>query len=580
MISPFLLTPPNHYSDQSPIVQANYYSIQCVESFRKRFIKYNFQGRANQPNISYTSQESKLGHIPLGYQAMEMFICTTPESYQEFPFLEPLVRDSRSIHGVIVISHSPLTNGPILYSCFFLTHSRVSLPETAALERLFKFEDGMKRAIQTEPKYVAMNDYLGHDAPIVWKNRENARGDDCIVVIFPQLIPVNIPDQVYVENAPAQIRIEGFADRAQPSKTPSPTVGAMIQISIFQMYNTWIQNKNELPPETLASFREEIDRTFGSMSTFLVYTQDPKSQLNIPPDFAFYLKQVEAKSGRMDAIVPSFFQRITQFFAPSVEGMDTPTPTNYNSTFISNFTDENGNFFSSDQIAANLGQATGGQLDILNHNLNVAYNDISYGANTLVSNVENAGSNLLAAITNPDYKSPNQKVPTQTITIPLNDDPNYSYQECTVMPVDDMEYEYTYQIGSNSTVMSNWYNQNSFVQVITYFILFLAIYFGTPFMYYFVMCNILKTGYNYGGVATFTDWLRKPQNLLGLGQFRGLSILFNILYILTILGLLFFCLVPKVNVYILHSIIIIMIVSWIIGYMGVKNYPIPESCFY
>lgn len=163
-----------------------------------------------------------------------------------------------------------------------------------------------------------------------------------------------------------------------------------------------------------------------------------------------------------------------------------------------------------------------------------------------------------------------------TIKIPLHDDPNYSYQECTMVPIDDMnaETEYVYQVAKSSPMISNksiTIQGNLLTYLIAYFIMFLLTYFGVPFIYSFLMCTILKRGYNYTGYTAFIDFLKRPQNVFGLGKYSGIAVVFNLIYWFIALSSFFYGSI---------TIVVWYIIMWIVGYIGIANNPLPESCMF
>ena len=166
-------------------------------------------------------------------------------------------------------------------------------------------------------------------------------------------------------------------------------------------------------------------------------------------------------------------------------------------------------------------------------------------------------------------------VPMGSIRVPLNDDPNYTYQECTMVPVDDInmqDTEYVYQVAGNSTMIANktvTIQGNLLTYLIIYFSIFLLTYFGAPFLYAFLMCSILKRGYNYTGFSALIDYLKRPQNFLGFGKFTGVAVIFNVIFFVTLLLVLTFGTITTSTW---------LIITWIVGYMGISNNPVPERC--
>ena len=174
-----------------------------------------------------------------------------------------------------------------------------------------------------------------------------------------------------------------------------------------------------------------------------------------------------------------------------------------------------------------------------------------------------------------------------SITISQEDDPNYSYQECTMMPVDDInigadgQAEYSFQVSADSSVITKG-AQTNFVTsasgVVMYFMLGLLVYFGTPFAYRIMMCNVLAgmSGSNAATGGGFIHYLRNVQDFFGMAKLTGLAIVFNIVYFLVILGLCLGTLGAITCIYTLYATIISMILIWIIGYIGVANNPLPQ----
>lgn len=174
-----------------------------------------------------------------------------------------------------------------------------------------------------------------------------------------------------------------------------------------------------------------------------------------------------------------------------------------------------------------------------------------------------------------------------SISIPQGDDPNYSYQECTMMPVDDInigadgQTEYSFQVSADSSVITKGVQTNfvtSASGVVVYFMLGLLVYFGTPFAYWVLMCKILvgMSGSNTATGGGFIHYLRNTQDFFGMAKLTGLAIIFNIVYFLVILGLCLGTLGSITCIYTLYATIISMILVWVIGYIGVANNPLPQ----
>jgi hypothetical protein len=190
--------------------------------------------------------------------------------------------------------------------------------------------------------------------------------------------------------------------------------------------------------------------------------------------------------------------------------------------------------------------------------------------------VSNLFGNMFSGMAaDPKASTKSSGTKTATLKIPLKNDKNYSYQECTMVPVDDIDdNEYVYQISANSAMVSNktvTIQGNLLTYLIIYFIAFLLTYFGVPFLYSFLMCTILKRGYNYTGYTVLIDYLKRPQNFLGFGKFSGLAVVFNVAYVLIVLSTLLYGSMTYGAFY---------LIMWIVGYIGISNNPVPDSCLY
>lgn len=186
-------------------------------------------------------------------------------------------------------------------------------------------------------------------------------------------------------------------------------------------------------------------------------------------------------------------------------------------------------------------------------------------------------------------KKSNTSTGDPSISISQVDDPNYTYQECTMMPMDDItigengQTEYSFQVAADSSIVTKGVQTNFITSasgVVMYFMFGLLIYFGTPFAYRVMMCNLL-TGLTRNSEATggnFITYLRNIQDFFGMVKITGLAIVFNIAYFLVILGLSLGTLAPVSSIYTLYATIISMILIWVIGCIGILNNPLSPSC--
>ena len=175
-----------------------------------------------------------------------------------------------------------------------------------------------------------------------------------------------------------------------------------------------------------------------------------------------------------------------------------------------------------------------------------------------------------------------------TLTIPTGDDPGYSYQECSVVDVDGIEVgaggetNYTYQVSANSNLVKGGMDvaySNNVSGVVLYFLCAMVIYFGTPLVYRTLLCQILgKMEGGLGGSAGFVDYLRTSQNVLGLGNYRGITVLFNAVFLLVLVALGLAGRGGGTDQWSLYSTVVFLVLAWVIGYVGIMNNPLPASC--
>ena len=448
------------------MIQTNYYPIQCTDVRRNHLIKYTFRGRPHEPNIIYASQGSVLGKIPFGYQATELCLCPTAESMREFPFLE---KHGGVSQGAIVITHKPVTNGLPLYSCFFLTNSTTPPVSAGPIEKLFQYKDTTKQLYQDEPFYLEMQPFVGKgdEIPVTHEDGFDHRGKQCIVMMFPQPIPVRFPKMK---------EVHGHGHGC------------------------------------------------GMKQTLFGY-----------------------------------------------EGDDSMKPVKSAKTVKEGMTD---NSSGSDPLASaqsNLEDANTSGIGALKSGADAVNDTSSLFSDAFLKSNTSTGSG------------------DPSISISQGDDPNYTYQECTMMPVDDItmgangQTEYSFQVAADSSIVTKGVQTNfvtSASGVVMYFMLGLLVYFGTPFAYRVMMCNVL-TGLTRNSEATggnFITYLRNIQDFFGMAKLTGLAIVFNIVYFLVILGLSLGTLAPVSCIYTLYATIISMILIWVIGYIGVANNPLSPSC--
>ena len=601
----------------TPIIKTNYYPIQCVESRRKIVAKYNFQGRANEPNITYATN----GKIPFGYQAIELSLCPIKESMTEFPFLKQAPQYGQA-DGAIVISHRPLTNGPILYSCFFLVHSSQSQNES--IEHLFHFRDSMKKAYQPEPVYLTMNDFI-QNTPQVYQS--HFLNEPCIVLFYPDTIPVHFPEMKLVGGKPKATllptipttnstsfigldwlwgkQMEGFGQimnygnltkyggtstkcTTGNSSSGPPDLSNLPKASNIYTGPNITPNANYTASSVCTSIGEGIEYKLAKGHARTVWQEIINDTYGMRKQYdgidVNYYSSDQATNCLDEYIIQKFGSEANfQNYLIQI-GVTIPDYYNYwNPRMFTNGFDSasisynlDGQCYDPSTVQFNIGRVQAAGYGSIADTYSSAKSFGSQAAASVAGGLSKYGSTALEVITGTGTGTgTNTQGPMLNIKIPANDDPDATYQECTMVPIDGIEDTYVY-----TTQQQSFQKYNSLVAIVFYFILFLIIYMGTPFAYFFVMCTILKHGYNTSGSATFAEYLRKPQNLFGLGKARGLSIVFNIVYWFIALVVFFSSLIPGANVTQINTVLILMVIAWIIGFIGVKNNPPPDSCFY
>jgi len=597
-------------------IRTHYYPMACHESKRGDTITYNYQGRVNDPNIVYHPERtSHHGKLVLNYQAQELTLCPTAASMAAFPFLAGGGAGGAS--GALVITHRPLTNGPVLYSCFMLSPApQGSMVQESTqlqqLQQLFQANDSMKRAYQSKPCYVSMDDYVIGPPRLLETEHD---GQPCMVLYYPGTIPVLPRILPAAAKAKAKAAVEGFTEGAtalsnmislDTNGNPHGYGATTTQCASTGSGQTPPDLSNL--PRVRSSYsgnpvQQVAGATVSSDSRCKVF--DMALQANISnraalQDFVNEIFQYRKDNDGLNPYLGLSNQDCYQSYVDTFWGGEQnflnyllqlgvilhPQYNYWNAAMVGNGFDPasiaynlDGMCYDSATVAFNTGRAQAVGYDFLGQIYTVGVADVSYGINQLYSGVQKFGTGVLNVVTggNASGHCPSPTVgPSMMLQVPILDSPDVTYQECTMIPADESEQELVYLTSQQQVLVPN----NSLVGMIFYFIVFLIIYFGTPFLYFFVMCTVLKHGFNYSGTATFTEYLRKPQNFLGLGKVRGISLLFNILYWLTVLIVWSATLIPGADAVSLNSVVILMVIGWAIGYIGVKNNPPPETCFY
>lgn len=607
-----ILFPVNHEDTTSDKIYTNYYPITCTESKRSASIKYNFQGKVNDPNIVlHPSKNSKYGKLVMTYQAVELCICPTKNAMAaEFPFLV----DSMETHpdgvsethsdGMIVITHRAISNGPILYSCFPLIYSS---PVASPIEQLLHPADTMKQMYQSTPHQLSMNDYVDGE-PTVREIEYKSR--PCMVLYYHHAIPIRAPEPPpQWTQAPLLSLHEGFQSQGvvenfamsgiSPNGNPngygihtvscqqnqSPDMSNVPKVSKSYSGNPVQPVKGAAPSSDArcAIFDNNVHANYASSDSMQTFVNDTYNYRKDNDGLNPYLGANGTSDCYQDYMVShwggeqNFLNYLIQqkvsipdyynFWNPRMVGNGfNPMSAQYNLQ---------GQCYDASTVAFNIGRYESAGYNVAGETVSRVISDASYGVNAVYSGLTQLGKSTVNLLTG---KVPPSKgdTPSVIMEVPILDSPDYTYQECTMVSNDGSEMQPVY-ISSDTQLLTKY---NSLIGIIFYFILFLLIYFGTPFFYFLVNCKILKHGFNYSGTTTFSDYLRREQNFLGLGRHRGVSVIFNAIFWIIVLIVWLNTLIPGVDVEQLNTIVILMILGWFIGYIGVKNNPVPESCFY
>jgi hypothetical protein len=155
-------------------IKYDYYSISLphiteksgsgLES-KKNVISAVYQGRVNQPNISFI--HPKTGSV--NYQAVELFI-----SKGQLMYPQETTHDAE-----LIILHRPTTNSPKLYSCFLLKYN--SQVTSTDIDAIIQTPSNMYNQELT----LCMNDYITKKGSL-----DIYEKNSYIVVVFQDIIPI------------------------------------------------------------------------------------------------------------------------------------------------------------------------------------------------------------------------------------------------------------------------------------------------------------------------------------------------------------------------------------------------------
>lgn len=143
---------------------------------QKNVISAVYQGRVNQPNISFI--HPKNGSV--NYQAVELFI-----SKGQLMYPQETTHDAE-----LIILHRPTTNSPKLYSCFLLKYN--SQVASTDIDAIIKTAHNTPSNMYNQELTLCMNDYItkkgSPNLDIYEKNSYD--GTPYIVVVFQDIIPI------------------------------------------------------------------------------------------------------------------------------------------------------------------------------------------------------------------------------------------------------------------------------------------------------------------------------------------------------------------------------------------------------
>ena len=163
-------------------IKYDYYSISLPhiieksEETGKNVISAVYQGRVNQPNISFI--HPKTGSI--NYQAVELFISKGRQIYPQ-----------ETTHDAeLIILHQPTTNAPKLYSCFLLKHE--SGVASTEIDAIIQHTNNTSSTIYHQDLNLCMNDYIKQEPPkLDIYEKYNKDGSPCLMVVFQNIIPIS-----------------------------------------------------------------------------------------------------------------------------------------------------------------------------------------------------------------------------------------------------------------------------------------------------------------------------------------------------------------------------------------------------
>jgi hypothetical protein len=146
------------------------------ESTQKNIITGVYQGRVNQPNISFIHPKTGL----INYQAVEIFISKGQSLYPQ-----------ETTHDAeLIILHRPTTNAPKLYTCFLLKHN--SQVNSTEIDEIIKYVR-TPSIMYNQDLNLCMNNYIkdGESPKLDIYEKYGKDRSPCFIVVFTNIIHIS-----------------------------------------------------------------------------------------------------------------------------------------------------------------------------------------------------------------------------------------------------------------------------------------------------------------------------------------------------------------------------------------------------
>lgn len=219
----------------------------------KNVISALYQGRVNQPNISYF--HPKMGSI--NYQAVELFISKGQKIYPQDNYHD----------AELIILHKPTTNAPILYSCFLLKSNGDTLLkhkiQNTGIDEIIK---QTQPSIYNQELTLCMNNYITQSSPKMDIYEKYCKdGAPCIVVVFKEII--NISTEIN-----------------SPFSTISNVSGIWSSKEGYETKDTLVEDNDDIL-NTLQQTKETLVESIPNILNKQTGIQDTKNTKDIKDDY-------------------------------------------------------------------------------------------------------------------------------------------------------------------------------------------------------------------------------------------------------------------------------------------------------